>query len=112
MTAALPMSLPARQLDALAAELDALRDRVRADLGERDARYIRAIYKAVRYTEFAGRATLMTLGWLPPSCPHRAVQLHGRGPAPPVTCSLEELPLCLQRLTARLPMVEAIGRLC
>ena len=67
MTAALPMSLSARQLDALAAELDALRDRVRADLGERDARYIRAIYKAVRYTEFAGRATLMTLGWLPPA---------------------------------------------
>lgn len=54
------------QLTALAAELDALRDRVRADLGERDARYIRNILRAVRYTGAAGRG-LLFLGWLPPA---------------------------------------------
>ena len=70
MTAALPVTLNARlnetQLTALAAEIDALRDRVLADRGERDARYIRNILKAVRYTGFAGRALLMA-GIFPPA---------------------------------------------
>ncbi|HEX5276099.1 MAG TPA: acyl-CoA desaturase [Fluviicoccus sp.] len=70
MTAALPYALNARlseaQLTALAAELDALRDRVLADIGQRDADYIRNIHKAVRYTGLAGRGLLMA-GIFPPA---------------------------------------------
>jgi linoleoyl-CoA desaturase len=66
------------ELDAFAAELDAVRARTAADLGQRDADYIRGIVKWVRYLGFAGRATLMVAaiggafvpallwwGWLP-----------------------------------------------
>lgn len=60
-----PMPLPVanrvltpEQLDRFGAELDALRARVVATLGQSDADYIRAIVKAVRYTGFAGRALL------------------------------------------------------
>lgn len=62
--------LDAAQTAAFAAELDALRERTRAQLGEADARHIRRVYAAVRYTGFAGRA-LLVLGaiasglWLP-----------------------------------------------
>jgi hypothetical protein len=62
--------LDAAETEAFAAELDALRDRTRASLGEADARHIRRVYAAVRYTGFAGRA-LLVLGaiasgmWLP-----------------------------------------------
>ena len=38
--------LTPEQLDAFGAELDAIRDRVLADLGERDANYIRKVVKA------------------------------------------------------------------
>ncbi|MBB1089005.1 acyl-CoA desaturase [Lysobacter sp. SG-8] len=51
-----PLSLS--ELDAFGAELDALRARTVASLGERDARYIRNVIKAVRYTEVAGRGLL------------------------------------------------------
>jgi fatty acid desaturase len=47
------------QFDAFGAELDALRERTLADLGERDARYIRRIIKAQRGLEVAGRISLM-----------------------------------------------------
>ena len=47
------------ELDAFAAELDALRARTVATIGQTDADYIRAVYAAVRYTGFAGRALLM-----------------------------------------------------
>ncbi|MBO2455387.1 acyl-CoA desaturase [Actinomadura barringtoniae] len=44
--------------DALAADLDALRDRFRAELGERDAAYIHRIIKLQRGLELGGRAIL------------------------------------------------------
>ena len=54
------------QLAAFGAELDALRERTLTDLGERDARYIRRIYAAVRYTEVMGRG-LLFFGLFPPA---------------------------------------------
>ncbi|MCF7223517.1 fatty acid desaturase family protein [Marilutibacter chinensis] len=51
-----PLSLA--ELDAFGAELDALRARTVASLGARDARYIRNVVRAVRYTEVAGRGLL------------------------------------------------------
>ncbi|HJQ05881.1 MAG TPA: acyl-CoA desaturase [Nocardioides sp.] len=55
------------QLDAFGAELDAIRQRIIADLGEEDAAYIRKIVKAQRRFELAGRALfyLPVVGWLP-----------------------------------------------
>lgn len=64
--AAKTRSLSAAELDQLALELDALRQRTLADLGEADAQYIRKIVSMVRYSAFAGRCLLM-LGWLPPA---------------------------------------------
>lgn len=54
------------RIDALGAELDALRDRTLADLGEADARYIRRIYAAIRYTGGIGRG-LLFFGVFPPA---------------------------------------------
>ncbi len=54
------------QIDALGRELDELRNRVRADLGERDATYIRNMIKAQRGLEVTGRALLFA-GFLPPA---------------------------------------------
>lgn len=51
--------LSAHDTAALAAELDAIRDEVMADLGEKDARYIRRIYAVVTYSEMAGRLLLL-----------------------------------------------------
>ncbi|WP_369600106.1 acyl-CoA desaturase [Hahella sp. SMD15-11] len=60
-------SIPApEKLDALARELDALRDAVRADLGERDASYIRNLIRIQRMSEIAGR-TFIHLGITPVS---------------------------------------------
>ena len=47
------------ELDAFGAELDALRARTLASLGQKDADYIRAVVRSVRYTGFAGRALIM-----------------------------------------------------
>ena len=47
------------ELDAFAAELDALRARTVATIGQADADYIRAVHSAVRWFGFAGRALLM-----------------------------------------------------
>ena len=47
-------------------ELDAVRDEVMNDLGERDARYIHNILATQRYSEVVGRAMLMA-GFLPPA---------------------------------------------
>ncbi len=52
--------------DQFGAELDALRERILAQLGERDARYIRRIVAAVRVTEALGRGLLM-FGLFPPT---------------------------------------------
>ena len=54
------------EVAAFGAELDALRARIVAELGEPDARYIRRIRDSVRYSEFAGRALLLA-GLFPPA---------------------------------------------
>jgi fatty acid desaturase len=51
--------LTPEQLHALAAELDALRAEVLADLGERDAEYIRGMVRLARASALAGRGLLM-----------------------------------------------------
>lgn len=58
--------LSPEELDVLARELDAIKQEVIDDLGEKDANYIRKVYSAVRYTNIAGRLCLMA-GWLPPA---------------------------------------------
>ena len=65
-SAALSRPLSPDELLAFGTEIDALRARTVADLGERDARYIRRAIKAVRYLEFAGRALLFA-GMFPPA---------------------------------------------
>jgi NADPH-dependent stearoyl-CoA 9-desaturase len=54
------------QTEALGRELDELRNRVLADLGERDALYIRRIIRSQRGLELTGRA-LLEFGFLPPA---------------------------------------------
>jgi fatty acid desaturase len=58
-------SLTDEQLEQLGEELDAIRQRVIADLGEADAAYIRKVVKAQRGFEAAGRV----LFYLPPAWP-------------------------------------------
>jgi len=58
-------NLTAEQLEEFGNELDALRQRVFADLGETDAAYIRTIVKRQQQFEIAGRA----LFYLPPAWP-------------------------------------------
>ena len=65
-TASLNRALTARELAAFGAEIDALRARTLADIGEQDAHYIRRIVKAVRYTEILGRS-LLFFGVFPPA---------------------------------------------
>ena len=57
--------LTPEQTEAFGRELDAIRERVIADLGERDADYIRRVIKAQRTLEVTGRALLFG-GILPP----------------------------------------------
>src|SRR3954447_1241676 len=52
------VTMTPEQAEAFGRELDALRERVIADLGERDATYIRRIIKAQRALEVGGRALL------------------------------------------------------
>lgn len=59
-------TLSPAELDQLAIELDAVKAKHMADLGEKDARYIRRIVKAVRYTGAAGRG-LLFFGIFPPA---------------------------------------------
>jgi fatty acid desaturase len=54
------------QIESFGAELDAIRQRVLADRGERDANYIRRVIKAQRGLEVGGRA-LLFVGFLPPA---------------------------------------------
>ena len=58
--------LTAEQTKAFGAELDAIRDRVLEDRGERDANYIRTMIKVQRSLEVGGRG-LLWFGWLPPA---------------------------------------------
>ena len=57
--------LTPEQFEAIGTELDAIRNRVLADLGERDALYIRGLVKRQRQLEVAGRVMLM----IPPAWP-------------------------------------------
>ena len=50
---------------AIGTELDAIRNRVRADLGQRDADYIHTMVKRQRQFEVAGRVMMM----IPPTWP-------------------------------------------
>jgi linoleoyl-CoA desaturase len=61
-----PASLSPEQFEAFGQELDAIRARVVADLGERDADYINRVIRAQRGLEIAGRG-LLFLGFLPPA---------------------------------------------
>ncbi|MDQ6744506.1 MAG: fatty acid desaturase, partial [Actinomycetota bacterium] len=54
------------QVEALGRELDELRSRLVADLGERDVEYIQRMIKAQRGLEVAGRG-LLFVGFLPPA---------------------------------------------
>lgn len=65
MTKTLDRSLAADELARFGAEIEALRERTVATLGERDARYIRNVAKAVRYSEVLGRGLLMVGAFLP-----------------------------------------------
>jgi fatty acid desaturase len=58
--------LSPQEIDAFGAELEALRARVEADIGETDARYIRRVRNVVRFTEVLGRG-LLFFGWFPPT---------------------------------------------
>jgi len=60
------IDLTPEQFDALGAELDAIRQEVLADRGERDADYIRSVIRAQRALEVAGRG-LLFFGFLPPA---------------------------------------------
>ncbi len=59
-------SLTPEQLEAFGSELDDVRARVVADLGQRDADYINKVIRAQRGLEVAGRG-LLFLGFLPPA---------------------------------------------
>lgn len=63
----LSASQPLRQeeIEAFGAEIDAVRQRVLESLGEDDARYVRRIRSAVRFTDLGGRVLLFG-GVLPP----------------------------------------------
>jgi linoleoyl-CoA desaturase len=56
----------AAQVEALGAELAAIRDRIRSELGERDARYIRRVLALQRFAEATGRGLLFAAA-LPPA---------------------------------------------
>lgn len=60
-----PVILTPDQVEEIGRELDALRDRIVADLGDSDREYIYKVIRAQRGFEVAGRG-LMYLGWLPP----------------------------------------------
>ncbi len=60
------ITLTPEQADAFGRELDAIRDRVIADLGQADVDYIRRVIKAQRAAEVTGRALLFA-GIFPPA---------------------------------------------
>ncbi|MFI1920164.1 fatty acid desaturase family protein [Nocardia sp. NPDC020380] len=60
-----PLVLSVEQVEEIGRELDALRARITADLGESDREYIYSVIKAQRGFEIAGRG-LLYLGFLPP----------------------------------------------
>jgi NADPH-dependent stearoyl-CoA 9-desaturase len=65
MTSTATPTLTPEELEAFGAEMDALRQRLIAELGEEDAAYIRKVVKRQRQFEIAGRA----LFYVPPAWP-------------------------------------------
>ena len=68
-TTALPKKsakLSPEQVEAFGKELDDLRARIVADLGEKDANYIRGVVGMQKRLEIAGRCMLWA-GWFPPA---------------------------------------------
>jgi fatty acid desaturase len=66
MTTQAPPRLTPERLEEFGREIDAIRERVTADLGERDATYIRRVIKAQRGLEVGGRSLLFA-SLLPPA---------------------------------------------
>lgn len=60
-------ALTPAELEQFGAELEAIKQRELADVGEADARYIRRIQRAVRYTGFAGRSLIYLAIVFPPT---------------------------------------------
>lgn len=58
-------ALSAEEIKSFGEELDTLRKETMATIGKKEADYIYRVRNLVRYTEIAGRSSLM-LGWLPP----------------------------------------------
>ena len=58
--------LTSAELDRFAQELDAIKQEVLDDLGEKDAKYIRRVIATMRYSSVIGRALLFA-GWFPPA---------------------------------------------
>lgn len=58
--------LSKEELQAFGDELDALQARVKSDIGEKDAAYIKRVWRLVRYSSAAGRG-LLFLGWFWPA---------------------------------------------
>ena len=87
-------ALSAEELDRFGAELDALRARTLATLGARDARYIRNVVKAVRYSNLIGRALLFAAaiagGLHRARRPGRILAKTGAGPDHPVAADYPE----------------------
>ncbi|PTL60094.1 fatty acid desaturase family protein [Paraconexibacter algicola] len=65
--------LSPEDLDQIARELDAIGDAVRADLGTRDATYIRRVVATQRGLEVAGRALVLGARWRPAAVAGAAV---------------------------------------
>ena len=66
MSATAIPELTPEQIESFGEEIEAIRQRAVADLGERDATYIRKVIRAQRGLEVAGR-TLLFAGFLPPA---------------------------------------------
>ncbi len=60
------LHLTEHELNSLAIEVERIRADVMKDIGEKDARYIRRVVKAVRFTEILGRG-LLFFGFFPPT---------------------------------------------
>ena len=58
--------LTSAELDRFAQELDAIKQEVLNDLGEKDVKYIRRVIATMRYSSGVGRALLFA-GWFPPA---------------------------------------------
>ncbi len=58
--------LTEQELSQFAQELDAIKQNILDDIGEKDATYIRRVYAAMRYSSLIGRACLFA-GWFPPA---------------------------------------------